>query len=93
MQKHSKTVDLSNSPMDAGHTPPIYPLRLILHDYLTPSLNTLLGKHWSHLHREKQKAAAALKCALNDTPPASSTPTTWPEDANPSLINSATMDS
>lgn len=39
-------------------------MKLVLHGYLTPSLNRLLGKHWTVLDKEKKKAANALSSAL-----------------------------
>ena len=41
-------------------------IHLILKGYLTPSLNTLLNKHWSHYAKEKKLAAIALTSALQD---------------------------
>ncbi len=41
-------------------------IHLILKGYLTPSLNTLLNKHWSHYLKEKKLAAHALTSALQD---------------------------
>lgn len=64
-------------------------LRIILPHYLTPSLNQLLGKHWSHLLKEKKKAALALSCALRADRAMSSTWTILQEVANHSSTNSA----
>ncbi len=77
-----------NSLMDRipVHLPPH--LRIILPHYLTPSLNQLLGKHWSHLLKEKKKAALALSCALRADRAMSSTWTILQEAANLSSINS-----
>ena len=44
-------------------------LRLHLHGYLTPSLNTILSSHWSKLHKHKQKAKVALLSALKESAP------------------------
>lgn len=64
-------------------------LRIVLTNYLTPSLNQLLGKHWSHLLKEKKKAALALSCALRADRAMSSTWTILQEAANLSSTNSA----
>jgi hypothetical protein len=40
------------------------PKTIILYGYLTPSLNKLLHKHWSVVHRAKLEAQAALAKAL-----------------------------
>lgn len=41
----------------------LLPLTLWL-DYKVPSLNRILGQHWTHLHREKHVAELALKKSL-----------------------------
>lgn len=61
--------------------------RIILPHYLTPSLNTLLGKHWSVLLKEKKKAALALSSALRGDRAMSSIWTILQEAANHSSIN------
>lgn len=39
-------------------------IQILLPGYLPPSRNRLKGAHWSRLHREKLRAAAALKSAF-----------------------------
>ena len=66
-------------------------LRLHLHDYLTPSLNTILSSHWSNLHKHKQNAKTALLSALKELPQNSKTLiTSWAEQ-NLSPTNFATL--
>ena len=38
--------------------------KLVLHGYLTPSLNQLLRKHWSVIQKAKAEAQEALDYAL-----------------------------
>ena len=68
-------------------------LRLHLHGYLTPSLNTILSSHWSHLHKHKQKAKNALLSALKESAQNSKTSITSLEARNLLPINFATLDS
>ena len=39
-------------------------ITLHLSGYLPPSQNQILGRHWSVIHREKKRAAMALRNAL-----------------------------
>lgn len=84
----SKDSDTNCSPMDPGHA-----LRLELRGYLTPSLNVMLGQHWTRLHKFKSQARAALFSALRAAATNSSTSTTWREAVSRSLTNSVTPDS
>ena len=68
-------------------------LTLLLHDYLTPSLNTILSSHWSNLHKHKKKAKLALISALREPASNSKTLTTLSVEPNLSPINFATLDS
>lgn len=63
-------------------------LSLWLPKHLTPSLNTLNGKHWRHYLKHKQATASALIYALTADPVASSMPTTSQAVAKLSLIAS-----
>lgn len=66
---------------------------LALLGYLTPSLNRLLGKHWTTLAREKVRAKLALLSSLRDALAVSSTPTIMREAVNHLLTNCATPSS
>lgn len=68
-------------------------LTLHLHDYLTPSLNTILSSHWTNLHKHKVKAKHALISALNASAQNSKTSITSSEARNHLPINFATLDS
>jgi hypothetical protein len=68
-------------------------LTLHLHDYLTPSLNTILSSHWSNLHKQKQKAKIALLSALKESAQNSKTSITSLEARNLLPINFDTLDS
>lgn len=68
-------------------------LTLHLTGYLTPSLNTILSNHWSHLHKHKQKAKTALLSSLNELALNSKTLTTLSGEQNLSPINFDTLDS
>ncbi len=57
-------------------------LKLWLAEYLTPSLNVLLGQHWTTLNSEKKKARSALYCALYANLHVSSTRTILQEAVN-----------
>ena len=70
-----------------------FTIQINLGPYLTPSLNTLLNKHWSHLHKEKAKAADALRSALVADPFVRSMWTTLLAAANLSSTNFATHNS
>jgi hypothetical protein len=65
-------------------------LTLQLLGYLTPSLNRLLGKHWTTLAQEKVRAKLALLSSLRDAPSHSSMPTILQEAANSLSTNSDT---
>ena len=84
----------SNNPMDPTQKfQRPFTIHINLGNYLTPSLNTLLNKHWSHLHKEKAKAANALRSALIADPLVRSIWTTLLEAANLSSTNFATHNS
>lgn len=68
-------------------------LTLQLRGYLTPSLNRLLGQHWTTLQKEKVRARRALDSALKENPFAYLMQTTTQEVASRSLTNSATRNS
>lgn len=68
-------------------------LTLHLNGYLTPSLNTILSNHWSHLHKHKQKARLALLSSLSELALNSKTSTTSSEEPNRLPINYDTLDS
>lgn len=68
-------------------------LTLHLHNYLTPSLNTILSNHWSHLHRHKKKAKSALFSALKESAPNSKTSIISLEARNALPINLRKLDS
>jgi hypothetical protein len=66
-------------------------LTLHLHDYLTPSLNTILSSHWSHLHKHKKKAKLALISALREPAQNSKISITSLAEPNHLPINSDTL--
>ena len=68
-------------------------LTLLLPNYLTPSLNTILSSHWSNLHKHKQKAKSALLFALSESAPNSKTSIISLEARNLLPINFDTLDS
>jgi len=68
-------------------------LRLHLHGYLTPSLNSILSSHWTNLHKHKQKARLALISALRESHPNSKISITLLAAQNASPINFATLES
>ena len=68
-------------------------IHLILKGYLTPSLNTLLNKHWSHYAKEKKLAANALTSALQDILADHSTATTTLAVVSQLLTNYVTLNS
>jgi len=82
--KHSVTTDTQT-----GSTT----LTLHLHGYLTPSLNTILSNHWSHLHKHKQKARDALLSSLSELALNSKTSTISSAEPNHLPINYDTLDS
>lgn len=62
-------------------------LHLLLNQYLTPSLNTILSSHWSNLHKHKTKAKDALLSALRESAPNSKITITSSEVQNLLPIN------
>jgi len=62
-------------------------IHLNLKGYLTPSLNKLLNKHWTHYAKEKKLAADALASALQDILADHSIATTTQEVVNQLLTN------
>ena len=68
-------------------------IHLVLQRYLTPSLNGLLNKHWSHYCKEKKLAATALASALRDLAQSPSIATTTQEAVSRLLINYVTLNS
>ena len=82
---------MNNSDNSAtAKTPMAHSLTLQLPGYLTPSLNRLLGKHWSTLAKEKIRAKTALLSSLREAHARSSTPTILQEAANHLLTSCAT---
>jgi hypothetical protein len=82
---------MNNSESSAtGKIPTAASVTLQLRGYLTPSLNRLLGQHWSAIQKEKVSAKIALLFALRDGQSVCSTPTILQEAANHLLTNSAT---
>jgi len=79
-----------NSATDKTRTDRSRDLNLWLPGYLTPSLNRLLGQHWTALDKEKTSARLALLFALRDAQSVSSTPTILQEAASLLSTNSAT---
>ena len=85
---------MNNSDNSAtGKIPMVHSLTLQLRGYLTPSLNRLLGQHWTTLQKEKVRARRALDSALKENPFAYLMQTTTQEVASRSLTNSATRNS
>lgn len=68
-------------------------IHLVLKNYLTPSLNKLLNKHWTHYAKEKKLAADALASALQDILAGHSIATTTQEAVSQLLTNYATLNS
>ena len=83
---NSKSSDTDPTPMEAT-------LTLQLPGYTTPSLNRLLGQHWTILQKEKKRARLALLSSLHAMPAASSMPTIMQAVASLSSTNSATLTS
>lgn len=82
---------MDNSETSAiGKIPMAHSLTLQLPGYLTPSLNRLLGQHWTALQKEKVRARRALDSALKENPFAYLMQTTTQEAANRSSISSDT---
>ncbi len=85
---------MNNSDNSAtGKTPMAHSVILQLPGYLTPSLNRLLGKHWSTLAKEKLRAKIALLSSLREAHARSSTPTIMQEAVSLSSTNCATPSS
>ncbi len=85
---------MNNSDNSAtGKTPMVHSLTLQLRGYLTPSLNRLLGQHWTTLQKEKVRARHALDSALKENPFAYLMQTTSQADASHSLTSCATRNS
>jgi len=85
---------MNNSDNSAtGKTPMAATLTLQLPGYLTPSLNRLLGQHWTALQKEKVRARRALDSALKENPFAYLMQTTTQEDASRSSTSCATQSS
>ncbi len=82
-----------NSATPKNQTDHSHELNLFLPDHLTPSLNRILGKHWSALSKEKLKASHALDSALLASPATHSMLTTLLADANSSSTPSENADS
>ena len=68
-------------------------IHIKLKGYLTPSLNKLLNKHWTHYAKEKKLAADALTSALQDIAQDHSIATTTQEDVSQLLTNYVTLNS
>ncbi len=68
-------------------------LTLQLRGYLTPSLNRLLGQHWTTLQKEKVRARRALDFALKENPFAYLMQTTSQADASHLSTSCATRNS
>ncbi len=68
-------------------------LTLQLPGYTTPSLNRLLGQHWTLLQKEKKRARLALLSSLRGMPCDSSMPIIMQAVASLSSTNSATLTS
>ena len=78
---------------DTDQTQMAHTLTLQLLGYTTPSLNRLLGQHWTLLQKEKKRARLALLSSLRAMPCGSSMPTIMQAVASLSSINSATLTS
>ena len=83
---NSKSSD--TDPTQMAHT-----LILQLPGYTTPSLNRLLGQHWTLLQKEKKRARLALLSSLRGMPCDSSMPTILQAVVSHLSINSATLTS
>ena len=82
---------MNNSDNSATNKTPMgATLTLQLPGYLTPSLNRILGCHWSVLKKEKNRARLALLSSLRDAPSHSSMPTILQEAVNSLSTNSDT---
>jgi hypothetical protein len=82
-----------NSATGKTQTAHSHELNLWLPDHLTPSLNRILGKHWTALSKEKLKASHALDSALLASPVTHSMLTTLLVAANSSSTPSESADS
>jgi DNA-directed RNA polymerase specialized sigma24 family protein len=83
---NSKSSDTDPTQMD-------HILTLQLPGYTTPSLNRLLGQHWTLLQKEKKRARLALLSSLHAMPADSSMPIIMRAVASLSSTNSATLTS
>jgi len=83
---NSKNSDTNPTQMD-------HILTLGLPGYTTPSLNRLLGQHWTLLQKEKKRARLALLSSLRAMPADSSMPIIMRAVASLSSTNSATLTS
>jgi len=68
-------------------------LTLQLPGYTTPSLNRLLGQHWTLLQKEKKRARLALLSSLRGMPCGSSMPIIMQAAASHLLTSCATPNS
>lgn len=82
-----------NSVTNKRQTVRSHELNLLLPEFLTPSLNRILGKHWTTLAKEKQRTSQHLDSALLASPASHSMLTTLLAAANSSLMPSADADS
>jgi len=76
-----------------NQTARLHMLNLWLPEFLTPSLNRLLGKHWTTLSKEKQRTSQHLDSALLASPATHSMLITLLADANSSSTPSEEEDS
>lgn len=82
-----------NSATNKSQTVRSHELNLFLPEFLTPSLNRILGKHWTTLAKEKQRTSQHLDSALLASPASHSMLTTLLAAANSSSMPSADEDS
>ena len=85
--------NFDNSATPKSQMAHLHELNLWLPDHLTPSLNRILGKHWTALSKEKLKASHALDSALLASPVTHSMLTTLLVAANSSSTPSESADS
>lgn len=84
---NSNNSDIPNNRTVASHE-----LNVFLPEFLTPSLNRILGKHWTALSKEREKTARALDSALLASPASYSMLTTLLAAANSSSMPSVDAD-
>jgi hypothetical protein len=82
-----------NSATNNSQTVRSHELNLLLPEFLTPSLNRILGKHWTTLAKEKQRTSQHLDSALLASPASHSMLITLLAAANSSSMPSADADS